>query len=64
MKWTNPDNSIQFHDAFIGHARQRHDAAKLGRLALGQFSTHVFHCVVHTGVHVLWTSRTRTAAAA
>jgi len=47
MNWTDLKKSTQLHDAFIGHARQRHAhtaywldaAAKLGRLVLDQFWT-------------------------
>jgi len=50
MNWTDLKKSTQLHDAFIGHARQRHAhtaywldaAAKLGRLVLDQLWTRVF----------------------
>ena len=52
LKWSDVNKSTQLHDAFIGHARQRHDytscwlaAAKtIGRSVFGQFSTRVFKC--------------------
>jgi len=55
MDWTkliltDLNKSTQLHDAFIGHARRRHDytsyrlaAEEIGRLMLSQFSAHVFH---------------------
>ena len=59
LNWTELNKSTRLHDALIGRAYQRHGstsywltAAKLGRLVLGQFSTHVFQC---GGLH--WSSR-------
>ena len=56
LTWTDL-KSTQLHEAFIGHARQRHDyasywfaAAKIGRLVLERGCSH------WSLVHVLWTS--------
>jgi len=49
--------STQLHDAFIGHARRRHQligcGETIGRLVLGQFSTRALQCCCS-----YWSSRT------